>query len=387
MIGTTNIWERIKSDKIILFYTLLLVAISFFVVFSASSNLVNLYNLHSPWFYFIKHIILLFIAGVFLVTGLIIKPDVYKRYAFWMVMAVIVLLVYTFFFGVGASGTEAKRWIRLGPVSIQPSLIAIPVLMIFTVVYLNKIKNIQTSFSGDFKHFWLWVFIIIGLIVPHNNSTGLLLFVLVLSILWIGLYPFKKILMAIGVLFLLLSMYYLAAKAFPGVVPNRFHTVEKRIERFFHPVKDKSSIQNNENLQTQRSKIAIATGGLFNFQPGKSVQKNLLPQASSDFVFSIIIEEYGLIGGLIILFIYVLFIIRIQVISNKIDDYYNKLLIWAMALPIIAQAMINMFVSTGILPVTGQPLPLISTGGTTIMMTGFSIGVILHIAGMRKNKK
>ena len=171
----------------------------------------------------------------------------------------------------------------------------------------------------------------------------------------------------------MLTIFILTVKAYPGIFPNRVDTWKSRIENFIN--KENTT----ENYQIEKAKIAIATGGVKGLGPGKSVQKNFLPQSSSDFIFAIIIEEYGLIGGLSILLAYSLFLLRIIIISNKSDSVFGSLLVIGLGIPIVFQALVNIGVSVELFPVTGQPLPLISSGGTSIWITCIAIGIIQSV--------
>lgn len=217
-------------------------------------------------------------------------------------------------------------------------------------------------------------FLVLLLILPANFSTTALIFAMVCMLVFIGQYPIKYLATVIGAGIVMLTLFILMAKAFPDAMPNRVKTWESRIERF---TSDKSD---EDNYQIDKAKIAIASGRIYGLGPGKSVQKNFLPQSSSDFIYAIIVEEYGLIGGLGILFVYMLLFFRFIVCAHKASSFYGKLLIIGLGFPIIFQALINMGVAVELLPVTGQTLPLISSGGTSIWMTCAAIGVILSVS-------
>ena len=170
-----------------------------------------------------------------------------------------------------------------------------------------------------------------------------------------------------------LTIFVLVAKAFPDAMPNRVDTWMSRVDSFMD---DKP---NEDDYQIEKAKIAIASGKIYGLGPGKSVQKNFLPQSSSDFIFAIIVEEYGLIGAVSILSVYLLLLIRFIINAQKASTLFGKLLIIGLGFPIIFQALINMGVAVELLPVTGQPLPLISSGGTSIWMTCIAIGIILSV--------
>ena len=201
---------------------------------------------------------------------------------------------------------------------------------------------------------------------------------MVLMLTFLGGYPWKYLLGIIGAGIMFLSVFILSAKAFPGVFPNRVDTWISRIENF----------SNNElteaDYQIERAKTAIAAGGVFGQGSGKSVMKNLLPQSSSDFIYAIIVEEYGLIGGLFLLVLYLFLLFRIVIVAHKSDSIFGKLVAVGVGLPIIFQALINMAVAVELFPVTGQTLPLISSGGTSIWMTCLAIGIILSVSKKRE---
>jgi cell division protein FtsW len=178
-----------------------------------------------------------------------------------------------------------------------------------------------------------------------------------------------------------LVFFVLVAKAFPDAMPNRIDTWMNRIENFAN------GEDTEADYQIEKAKIAIASGGISGLGPGKSIQKNFLPQSSSDFIYAIIIEEYGLIGGLFLLLMYSWLLFRIIIVSQKSDTVFGKLLVLGVGLPIVFQALINMAVAVELFPVTGQTLPLISSGGTSIWMTCLAIGIILSVSAKREEIK
>jgi len=196
----------------------------------------------------------------------------------------------------------------------------------------------------------------------------------VLMLVFVGKYPLKYIAIIIGSGIVMLTFFVLIAKAFPdSKFFSRVGTWESRMERFLSDKADE------DNYQIEKAKTAIASGGLYGLGPGKSVQKNFLPQSSSDFIFAIIVEEWGLIGGLSVLGLYLLLMFRFVIASHKANTLFGKLIVIALGFPMIFQAMINMSVAVELLPVTGQTLPLISSGGSSIWMTCFALGVILSV--------
>ena len=201
---------------------------------------------------------------------------------------------------------------------------------------------------------------------------------MVMVLCFLGGYPIKYLLGIVGTGILTLTLFILVAKAVPDLFPNRVNTWQNRIENFTN------GEDSEADYQIERAKIAIATGGLVGVGPGKSVQKNFLPQSTSDFIFAIIAEEYGLIGSVFILFIYFLLLFRIFIVVKKTKTIFGSLLVIGVGIPIIFQACINMAVATNLFPVTGQTLPLISSGGTSIWMTCFALGMILSVSASKE---
>jgi cell division protein FtsW len=198
---------------------------------------------------------------------------------------------------------------------------------------------------------------------------------MILMLVFIGKYPLKYIAAILGIGIVSFAFFILIAKAFPNPLTSRVNTWESRIERFF-----KDDVQDpDEVYQIERAKTAIASGGVYGLGPGKSVQKHFLPQSSSDFIYAIIVEEFGLFGGLTILGIYMLLFFRFVVAAHKANSLFGKLLIVGIGFPIVFQALINMGVAVELLPTTGQTLPLISSGGSSIWVTCIALGIILNV--------
>ena len=210
-----------------------------------------------------------------------------------MIPVVLILLIITMLQGATVGGANASRWIRVPIVgfTFQPSTLAALVLMVYVARYLSKVKDKMISFKESIFPLWLPVFIVTSLILPANLSTAVLIFSMVILLTYIGGYPFKFLVIIIGSGVVVLALFVLTAKAFPDLMPNRVDTWTSRVSSFL------DSEVTQEDYQIEKAKIAIATGGLQGLGPGKSIQKNFLPQSSSDFIFAIIIEEYGLIGG------------------------------------------------------------------------------------------
>ena len=370
-----NFINNLKGDKGIWALVFLLAIISFMPVYSASTNLVYVIGKGSTLGYLVKHLGHLFLG--FCIIYFVHKMPYHYTKALSMLLMplVVVLLIYTMFQGTTIGGANASRWIQIPFIGIgfQTSSLAFIVLMVYVARYLAKIKDKEFSFKSSLIELWMPVFLVLILILPANFSTTALIFLMVCMVVFIGQYPLKYLAVIIGAGIVGLTLFIVMAKAFPDAMPNRVKTWEKRIERFT------TNSADEDVYQIENAKIAIATGGIKGLGPGKSVQKNFLPQSSSDFIFAIIVEEWGLIGGLGILFVYMLLFFRFIVCAHKAPSFYGKLLIIGLGFPIIFQALVNMGVAVELLPVTGQTLPLISAGGTSIWMTCAAIGVIISV--------
>ena len=359
----------------------LLAIFSFLPVYSAASNLAYTYGDGQTFSYFIKHFVHLFLGFSIIYAIHRIPYRYFKGLSMVMFPVVLILLLVTLLQGTTIDGANASRWIRVPFVgfTFQTSTLAALVLMVFVARYLSKIFEQEISFKSSIRSLWLPVFVVLILILPANFSTTAIIFTMVLVLAFLGGYPLKYLGAIVGSGLLVLSFFVLIAKAFPDAMPNRVDTWGSRISNFMD---DRDS---EEDYQIEKAKIAIATGSLYGLGPGKSVQKNFLPQSSSDFIFAIIIEEYGLLGGLFLLVLYLLLLFRIVVVAQKTETVFGKLLTIGVGLPIIFQALINMGVAVELFPVTGQTLPLISSGGTSIWVTCLGIGIILSVSAKRED--
>lgn len=380
MVGFLN---KINGDKAIWAVVALLSIFSFLPVYSASSNLVYVVGTGTAMGYLVKHAILI-LMGFGIIYGVHrIPAHFFKGLSIIAMPIVVVLLLYTMAQGTVIDGANASRWILIPIVGItfQTSSLASVVLMIYVARYLTKIKDRTITFKESILPLWLPVFLVVMLILPANFSTAAIIFSMVLLLCFLGGYPFKYLVGMVVVGLLGLTLFILTAKAVPDLFPNRVDTWISRIENFTDPADTEA------DYQIERAKIAIATGGIMGNGAGKSVMKNFLPQSSSDFIYAIIVEEYGLVGGFVVMFFYMLLLFRIVVVSNSASTVFGKLLVLGVGLPIVFQALINMAVAVELFPVTGQTLPLISSGGTSSWMTCLAIGIILSVSNKRTPKE
>lgn len=325
--------------------------------------------------YLIKHLAHIFI-GFFIIYQVHKIPYHYFRGISRIALPIVwVLLIYTLVKGTVIDGANASRWIQVPfiGISFQTSTLAAIILYIYVARYLSKKREKEPNFKESFIDLWIPVFITLMFILPANFSTAALIFAMVTMLAFIGKYPLKYIGIIIGSGVVVLTMFILVAKAFPDAFPNRVDTWMSRIDSFT------SDKPNEDDYQIEKAKIAIASGGVYGLGPGKSVQKNFLPQSSSDFIYAIIVEEYGLLGALTVLGMYMLLLFRFVVAAHKANSMFGKLVVIGLGFPIIFQALINMAVAVELLPVTGQTLPLISSGGSSVWMTCIAVGIILSV--------
>lgn len=372
----------LKGDRAIWGVVALLAIFSFLPVYSASSNLVYVVGRGTTMGHLVKHGMLLFLGFGIIYAIHRIPTHYFKGLSIIAMPVVVVLLIYTLAQGTTIEGANASRWIQLPFVGItfQTSTLAAVVLMVYVARYLSKIRDKVITFKESLLPLWAPVFVVIMLILPANLSTAAILYFMVVVLCFLGGYPFKYLFSMIALGFLCLVMFVVTAKAFPDMMPNRVDTWMSRVESFWNPADTEG------DYQIEKAKIAIASGGLVGNGAGKSVMKNFLPQSSSDFIYAIIIEEYGLVGGFALMFFYLLLLFRIVVVANGATSVFAKLLVIGVGLPIVFQAMINMAVAVELFPVTGQTLPLISSGGTSIWMTCLAIGIVLSASVKKEDQ-
>jgi len=367
-----QLFKNIKGDKAIWGIVALLGLFSFLPVYSTSSYLVYTVGKGTIASHIIKHTFFL-LFGFGIIYGVHKIPLRYFKGLSLIAMPLVILLLgYTLAQGKADGGTNTSRWISIPIVgyTFQTSTLAAVVLMVYVARYLAKIKDKVIMFKESIVPLWLPVFLVVILILPANFSTAAIIFSMVMMLAFLGGYPIKYLLMILGSGLASLTLFILVVVNVPNLMDNRVDTWKSRVENFM-------SGDSKEGYQIERAKIAIASGGIVGAGAGKSVMKNSLPQSNSDFIYAIIVEEYGLVGGLALLFFFFLLLFRIVVVTNASPTIFGKLLIVGVGLPIVFQAFINMGVAVELFPVTGQTLPFISSGGTSLWMTCIAIGIVL----------
>jgi cell division protein FtsW len=375
-----NVFQHIKGDKTIWAVVSLLALFSFLPVYSSSSNLAYLYGDGNTLKFLLKHFAHLVLGFVILYGVHKVPYHYFKGLSIIALPIVLILLVVTITQGTTIEGANASRWIRIPFVgfTFQSSTLASVVLLTYVARYLARIKDKTIIFKETILPLWVPIFLVLALILPANFSTAAIIFSMLSVLVFIGGYPIKylSIILFAGAFFL--TLFVVSAKAFPGLFPNRVDTWMSRIDNFT------DGEETEADYQIEKAKIAIASGGITGLGPGKSIQKNFLPQSSSDFIYAIIVEEFGLVGSLFLMFLYMLLLFRFVIVAHKAETVFGKLLVIGVGLPIVFVALINMAVAVEIFPVTGQTLPLISSGGSSIWMTCLAIGMVLSVSAKRE---
>jgi len=351
---------------------LLLSVVSILVVYSAVVTLAYRSHSGNATYYLVKHTTIVLFGFFLIYLTHNIKYTYYSRISQVALYLCIPLLLFTLVKGVNEG--NANRWLQIPGTGLtfQTSDFAKLALLIYVARMLSlkqeEIKDWKTGFLPTIAP----VVAVCALIFPSNFSTAFLLFVNCMFLMFIGRASMKHILLTVGVAAAGAGIFILMVFAFPHI-NNRVATWKSRIESFTKG--DKA-----DNYQADQAMIAIATGGTVGKGPGNSIQKNFLPQASSDFIYAILVEEYGLIMGLAILFLYLTLLYRGVRIATKNPKTFGSLLAIGLSLSLVMQALVNMAVAVHLLPVTGQPLPLVSMGGTSIWFTSIAVGIILSVS-------
>ncbi len=365
-------FKSLKGDKVIWMVVILLSILSILAVYSSTGTLAYKYRGGNTLYYLLKHAIIIFGGFLLMYLAHLVKYSYYSRIFQLLLYVAIPLLLLTLIFGLDLN--EAKRSLRLPfNLTFETSDFAKLTLIIYLARLLSKKQEIIKDFKSAFVPIVLPVLIICGLILPANLSTSVMLFATSLVLMFIGRVNFKYILLMVGIMAVFMSIFILILFNLPGEKQGRLWTWQSRVENFVNP-------DEGENYQIQQSKIAIASGGLFGKAPGNSTQRNFLPHPYSDFIFAIIVEEYGLIGGIFLVLLYMILLFRAVKIVTKIPKNFGAFVTIGIAFSLVFQALINMGVAVNLLPVTGQPLPLVSMGGTSIWFTCIGLGIILSVS-------
>ena len=368
-----------KGDRVIWIIFMFLCLISVVEVFSATSTIA--YKNANHWAPIVRHAT--FLLGGFVLVLLLhnVPCRFFPAFILLLHVSVLMLLVTPF---VGINANDAHRWLEIFGIQFQPSEFAKLASIVFIAFLLSK----RSRFTDDqiFKYILIGVGVTCVLILPENFSTAFMLF--------IGQLPLMKLGKLAGVLILALILFIVLLRFTPAGVtqylPDRFSTWQGRLERFFDGHEsdtDENGVYKitDDNYQVSHAKIAIARGGVFGQLPGHGQQRDFLPQAYSDFIYAIIIEELGVVGGVFVLMLYIMLLVRVGMIARKCEKAFPKYLVLGCGLLIVVQALANMAVAVNLIPVTGQPMPLVSRGGTSTVISCIYFGIILSVSRFGAN--
>ncbi len=373
-----------KGDGIIWGVIICLTLISVLAVYSSTGTLAYKYQGGNTTYYILKHLSFMLIGFVAIYITHLIPYKYYSRLAQLLLFISIPLLGLTMVMGTAIN--SASRWLTLPGIgiTIQTSDFA----KLALIMYIARVLSLKQEEIKDFKKAFLPIIIPVGLvcilILPSNLSTSLMIFAVSIILMFVGRISIKHLLLLglAGIIFL--SLFVLIAPMTKTKLGHRVDTWKHRVETYIGKDTEKDD---DNNFQAEQAKIAVATGGILGKGPGNSTQRNFLPFPFSDFIYAIIVEEYGLIGGILVLFLYLYLLYRAGVIVRKTDRTFPAFLTFGLSLSLVFQAMINMAVAVNLFPVTGQTLPLVSMGGSSILFTSSALGIILSVSrGINKEE-
>jgi len=369
-----RILGNIRGDKVIWAVVILLSIFSLLAVYSSTGTLAYKYQSGNTEYYMFKHLIILLFGFLIMYVTHLVKFTYFSRIFQIALYFAIPLLVLTLFIGLDLN--EAKRVLRLPfQLTFQTSDLAKLTLIMYLARLLSKKQDQIKDFKSAFLPLMIPVLIVCGLILPANFSTAAMLFVTSLVLMFIGRVSMKYIFSLVGIGIVSFALLMILANAYPDLLP-RANTWKARLVNFV----DKENLDSDKNYQVDQAKIAIASGGIVGKFPGNSTQRNFLPHPYSDFIFAIFLEEYGLLGGTFLVLLYLILFFRVVRIVAKIPRNFGAFMAIGVGFSLVFQAMINMAVAVNLIPVTGQPLPLVSMGGTSIWFTSVALGILLSVS-------
>lgn len=383
---TDNKFEWLKGDKVLWMVIILLSFLSVFPVYSASSNLEYIVNNGTTTGHLVKHIgfVIVGLGIMRAVAGSVKYEHIGKLSAILLTITILLLLV-TSFTGQTIEGASASRWLKIPgtPISFQPSSFAYLMLVIYLCRYLTKKISRERLPLENVIYIFGPIILVFLLVAKDNGSTAIMILLVSIGVLVFGQLSWKYIAGFISASVVIVILFLLVALNTSMINNNRVHTWMSRVETFTSSKKaahvEDESIK-AKNYQVMQAKAAIVHGGFQGIGPGKSALKQTLPQSVSDFIFAIIVEEYGWLGAFVLVGLYMIMMIRIVMIASKMPAFFGTLLVLAIGLMIFVQLAVNIAVAVNLIPVTGQPLPLISYGGTSMLVTYIQLGIILNVS-------
>ena len=366
--------KTFRGDRVIWALVVVFMIYSLLAVYSSSVSVAYLKHGGNTTYFLRSQFIMLVLSLVIIIVVHYLPYRIYSSLAGLILLFSIALLILTF--AIGSRVNEATRWIEIPGTGfrLQTSDVAKVGLVIYLARALARFQNELNNFMTVTRYFMIPVAIICALIMPENLSTALMVFCISMTIMFIGRVPFRYLIAYVGIAAAGVVLFAMVLTAVSK--DNRVEVWKNRIESFISGHADEEA-----DYQSNQAKIAISTGGLFGKAPGKSTQRNMLPQSNSDFIFAIIIEEYGLFFGAIPLILaYMILLFRGITIVKKCETAFPALLVMGLVVMITIQAVLNMLVAVGLFPVTGQTLPMVSWGRTSALVMSFSIGAILSVS-------
>ncbi len=379
-------FEYLKGDKVLWIAIILISAFSVFPVYSASSNLEYIVNTGTTTGHLMKHMFFMVLGLVLMRAIGFIKYEHIGKLSTILLVFSVVLLVITMFSGQTIDGASASRWLKIPgtPFSFQPSTFAYLMLIIYLCRYLTKKINRERLPIENIFYIFVPILVVFGLVFKDNGSTGIMIMIVSIAVLIIGQLNWKYVAGFISTGVMAGILFIMVALNTNMIGGNRVHTWMSRIETFTtaktNPTELETEEMKTKNYQVMQAKAAIVHGGITGMGPGKSALKQMLPQSASDFIFAIIVEEYGFLGALALITLYLIMIIRIVMIASKMPAFFGSLLVLSMGIMIFVQLSVNIAVAVNLIPVTGQPLPLISYGGTSMLVTYLQLGIVLNVS-------
>lgn len=373
-----KILRNIKGDRTIWLVVIFLYLVSILAVYSSTGTLAYRFREGNTEYYLIKHVIITGFGLLLMITAHRIRYTYYSRISQLAVIIAVPLLLFTLIRGTAIH--EAHRWITLPVInlSFQSSDFAKLALIMYMARVLTRKQEVIKDLHSAFVPMVIPVLLICALIFPANFSTAALLFITCMILMFIGRVKFRYIMAVTAVAVAGTALFIVIIASVPQT--GRVYTWQSRVSTFLDQ-------ESNDTYQADQAKIAIATGGIIGKLPGNSTQRNFLPQAYSDFIYAIIIEEYGLAGGFVVLLFYLILLHRGISIAHKSPGTFGALLAAGLSFSLVFQALINMAVAVNLVPVTGQQLPLVSMGGTSLWFTSLSIGIILSVSRKIEEEK
>lgn len=383
-----RLWGKyLLGDRVIWAVVIALSLLSILAVYSSTGTLAYRYQEGNTWYYLVKHAGLMGFGLLLMYLVHLVPFSYFSRAGMLLLIIAIPLLLLTLV--LGTNKNDATRWLTIPIInlSFQTSDLGKLALVTFLARQISRNQEHITDLKKGFIPAVLPVLAVCALIFPANFSTAALIFSGSMILLFIGRAKLSHIfgliaLAAVGGAFVLLLSYVVPVEK---VLP-RMATWKKRVETYVGKAERSAQENRDANYQVEQAKIAIANGGLTGVGPGNSTQRNFLPHPYSDFIFAIILEEYGLIGGLMVAFLYLILLLRAMLVAHRTESVFGSMLAFGCGFFLIYQALINMAVAVNLFPVTGQPLPLVSMGGTSLWFTSIALGMVLSVSRKPKDE-